>query len=204
MLKRREKDLLKAGIDPYALEDPASPEIKKLNSKENREKAIFVICFLGLLLAIALSFYAFKATQGPTYKDYAEEAIHVVGLTEDEFDISVLSMAAMTCEYVNAKGVSSDNGATGTGSASGYGPSLKTFMGMYGKTSSDFKRIRFLCKDGYSIALSGKKVEYDAVLSISKGDSALPEEQRPMRIIIPKESSGQWAYGVTRIEFIPA
>lgn len=204
MLKKREKDLIDAGLDPYALEDQTSDEVEALNRKEFKRRVAYVFSFFALVALITVAFLVFKALQGPTFKDYATQTIHIVGLADEEFDISVEELSQMSCEFVNAKGVSSDGGATGAGSASGYGPSLKTLMENYGKTSADFKRIRFLCKDGYSIALSGKKVEYDAVLSISKGDSPLPEVQRPLRIIIPKESSGQWAYGITRIEFVSA
>lgn len=204
MLKRREKDILQAGLDPYALEDPTSPAVREVNRKENRRRGFVTCAFVALVALIFVAFFTFKSLEGPTYKDYASENLHIVGLADEEFDISVEDLSALTCEYVNAKGVSSDGGATGTGSASGYGPSLKTLMAAYGKTSGDFKRIRFLCKDGYSIALSGKKVEYDAVLAIAKGDGPLSEVQRPARIIIPRESSGQWAYGVTRIEFVGA
>ena len=79
---------------------------------------------------------------------------------------------------------------------------LDTFLAQYGVSASDFHKIRFLCADEYKVVLRDKYLtDYEVVLAVAYQDGPLPEEMRPLRLLIPEAESNKWAYAVTRIEF---
>lgn len=83
---------------------------------------------------------------------------------------------------------------------SAYGPLLSTFLEKYGASPDDFSRVVALCKDGYNVVLTPDVLE-GVVMSIAQGTEPLDEAHQPMRLIVPSEESGKWAYGVTALVF---
>ena len=128
---------------------------------------------------------------------YGDEPITISGLTEEEFTITPNELADLDCVSLTATGETAK-----AGTVNPYGPLLDTFLAQYGCKASDFNKIRFLCSDGYKTVLWDEYLtDYDVVLAISYQEEALPEDMRPLRLMIPGAESSKWAYAVTRIEF---
>ena len=129
---------------------------------------------------------------------YGDEPILISGLLDDDFTVTPNELARLECVQMNSSG---EMGKTGTVYA--VGPLLDTFLAGYGKSKSDFTKIRFYASDDYRITLKDKYLgDYNIVLSIANGDNPLPAAQQPLQLFIPKVESSNWIYAVIRIEFI--
>lgn len=133
----------------------------------------------------------------PSLADYGDEPIVVSGLLDDEFTVTPNELSALECVSRTATGATAK-----AGTVKAYGPLLDTFLAQYGCKTTDFFKIRFLCADEYKAVLRDEYLtDYEIVLAVAYQDGPLPEEMRPLRILIPEAESSKWAYAVTRIEF---
>lgn len=129
---------------------------------------------------------------------YGETTIAVSGLADADFTVTPDELAQLACVSRTATGATAK-----AGTVNAYGPLLDTFLAQYNCKASDFKKIRFLCADGYKVVLRDEYLtDYEVVLAVSCGKTALPEGQQPLRVLIPGAESSMWAYAVTRIEFV--
>jgi hypothetical protein len=120
-------------------------------------------------------------------------SITVAGLTDEEFIVTPDELAQLELVTQSATGATAK-----AGTVKATGPTLKTFLASYGKAPEDFKLVRFTAKDDYRVTLHENGIQnWDVILSISP----LPEKEQPLRLLIPQAESGQWIYGVVRIEF---
>jgi hypothetical protein len=62
--------------------------------------------------------------------------------------------------------------------------------------------VKLYCKDGYTVILRTDTLEGDPILSVANGKDALEPYQWPLRLVIPGDDTGRWAFGIIRIEFI--
>ena len=188
--------------DPYRLENPYTPQAQAKQRKRNKRLAKVFGGVLGVLIVAVAAFLVWDEVRPIDYGAYATQEITIVGLTDDAFTVTPEDLADLECVRMTASGTGQGvGGASKAGIVAAYGPLLETFLDQYGYTQTDFRRIKCYCSDGYTVVLRGETLEYDIVLSIASGKDALYEVQRPLRLVIPDEQSGKWAYGVTRIEF---
>ena len=128
---------------------------------------------------------------------YGDTPITVSGLLEEDFTVTPNELAALECVSRTATGATAK-----AGTVKAYGPLLDTFLAQYGCRASDFYKIRFLCADDYKVVLRDEYLtDYEIVLAVAYQDGPLPENMRPLRLLIPEAESSKWAYAVTRIEF---
>lgn len=128
---------------------------------------------------------------------YADEKITIVGLTDEEFTITPADLAELECEEAKAVGETKK-----AGTVKAYGPTLETFLEQYDVTLDQLYSIRFTAKDDYTVKIGANTWDqYTVYLSIANGWKKLYEKQRPLRVVIPGSSSGNWVYSVTKIEF---
>ena len=128
---------------------------------------------------------------------YGDTPITVSGLLEEDFTVTPNELAALECVSRTATGAMAK-----AGTVKAYGPLLNTFLAQYGVSASDFYKIRFLCADEYKVVLRDEYLtDYEVVLAVAYQDGPLPEEMRPLRLLIPEAESNKWAYAVTHIEF---
>lgn len=150
-----------------------------------------------LLLAMVLFLSACAPSIEERIEDYADETITIVGLGET-FTVTPRELAKLELETVSATGATAKAGTIRI-----TGPSLETFLAHYGYSVSDVSKVRFICYDDYKIVLKKTTLrEYDIILGLADSDAPLEEKRRPLRLLIPGEESGKWAYGVTTIEFV--
>ncbi|MDR2360924.1 MAG: hypothetical protein LBD85_06580 [Oscillospiraceae bacterium] len=124
---------------------------------------------------------------------YADTPITVSGLTAEEFTVMPKDLAGLELVTQSAVGASAK-----AGTVKATGPTLKTFIVNYGKAPEDFKLVRFIAKDEYRVTLHENSIQNrDVILSVYP----LSEQEQPLRLLIPQAESGQWIYGITRIEF---
>jgi len=152
-----------------------------------------------LVLAAIVLLLSLSACGGePDISAYKDMLIQIIGLTEDNFEITPSELAEMKCESGSGEGSSEK-----AGSIDGYGPTLDTFLAEYGKERSDFSKIKFTGKDDYKKTVWGDTLkDQEIVFSIANGKDPLKEGETPMRLLIPGEDSSYWVYGVVKIEFI--
>ena len=152
-----------------------------------------------LILAAAVLIFSLSSCGGkPDISDYEDMPVQIIGLTEDDFEITPAGLAEMKCESGSGQG-----GSEKSGNVDGYGPTLDTFLAEYGKERSDFSKIIFTAKDDYKKTVWGDMLEDGKiVLSIANGEEPLNENETPMRLLIPGAESAYWVYGVVKIEFI--
>lgn len=188
-------------VDPYRLTDPASSKARSFGAKVAMA-ALCACCAVALAFA---GYFAWDTLRSPDINSYADQTIELVGLTDDgsSINISVSQLAQFHCVRQTVAGTGmGTNGESKAGTVSIYGPELGTVLEYFGYYKSDFRRIRFTCKDDYKVTLRGDSLSYDIYLSIASGKDALYEKQQPLRVVIPDEQSGKWGYGVVKIEFI--
>ena len=148
---------------------------------------------LPLLLLLCLTACGGKADLSA----YGDTPITVSGLLEEDFTVTPNELAALECVSRTATGATAK-----AGTVRAYGPLLDTFLAQYGCRAADFYKIRFLCADDYKAVLRDEYLtDYEIVLAVAYQDGPLPEEMRPLRLLIPEAESSKWAYAVTRIEF---
>jgi hypothetical protein len=131
---------------------------------------------------------------------YGDTPITISGLTDKEFTVTPNDLAKLRCVQLSASGKTAK-----AGNVSAVGPLLDTFLAKYGKKLTDFKVIRFIARDQYTISLTGEYLtNYKIVMSLCAGKNPLAKNMQPMRLFIPGAESSYWIYAVVRIEFIPA
>lgn len=157
---------------------------------------------IAVIVLIAVVAFGLRVGLGPTIlwadiSAYENEQILVTGLGDD-FYVTPKELAKLPLETVTATGQTQK-----AGTVSGIGPSMDTFLEVYGNGAEkeDFKQVKFYAKDNYTTALVRSFQEGEIILSIASGNSPLHEGQQPLRIVIPGEDSGTWIYMVTAIEF---
>ena len=159
-----------------------------------RKEFVLVLIFLGFLNLFGCSeSVEIKAD----ISAYSGQQIKIIGLSDEDFDITPKELAAFPC--INKK-VTSNSAKVGTVTATG--PLLDGFLGKYGYSQSDFSRIRICAADGYKTVLKDNLLDGEIILSIAAGKEALDTIFQPLRIIIPEASSSYWTYQVTSIEFV--
>lgn len=129
---------------------------------------------------------------------YGDSPITIRGLKDQDFTVTPGELAKLDCVKRTATGATAK-----AGTVNAVGPLLNTFLARYGVRMSDFKKIRFLCSDGYRIVLRDEYLkDYEVMLELAEEDAPLPKKQQPLRILIPEAESSYWAYAVTTIEFV--
>ena len=147
---------------------------------------------LGFLLLLSCT-----ACGKADISSYGSTPIVISGLLDEEFTVTPNDLAKLECVSRTATGATAK-----AGTVHAYGPLLDTFLSQYGYTAADFYKIRFLCADGYKAVLRDDYLtDYEVVMAVSYADGPLPENMRPLRLLIPEGESSKWAYAVTRIEF---
>lgn len=183
----------------YSLEDH-----EKRTGRRSRRivNAIFAVLVLAVVAVGAWN--AWNWLRPPDIAAYATETIRLVGLEEDDIEISPEQLAELSCQSVQASNTS-DRTGQGTvveKTAYGYGPTLNEVISQWGSSLDDFDRVVVRCLDGYEVViLPGDTLEGEVYLSIARGKDALPEAMRPARLIMPDMPPGQWAYGIESITF---
>lgn len=152
---------------------------------------------LALLLTLLCGCGGKVAVQADL-SDYGDSPITIRGLKDEDFTVTPNELAKLDCVERTATGATAK-----AGTVNAVGPLLNTFLAQYGMKMSDFKKIRFLCSDGYRSVLRDEYLtDYEVVLELAEGKDPLPEAQQPLRILIPEAESSYWAYAVTTIEFV--
>jgi hypothetical protein len=160
----------------------------------NKASIIFPLLLAGLLLCSCSSVVTVKAD----ISAYGDIPITISGIADADFTVTPNDLARLECVQMNASGKTEK-----AGTVNAVGPLLETFLANYGKSSSDFSKIRFYASDKYKITLKDEQLtQYQIVLSIARGNDPLPEAQQPLRLFIPKAESSNWIYAVVRVEFI--
>lgn len=183
----------------YSLENHEKKARKRSRKVTN---AVFVA--LAVVVLAVGAFAAWNWLRPPDIADYANQTVRLVGLSNDDIEISPEQLVGLSCQSVKASG-SSDRTGQGTvveKTAYGYGPTLDEVIGQWGYSLDDFDRVVVRCLDGYEVVLlPGDTLDGEVYLSVARGKDALPEAMRPMRLIMPYMASGQWAYGIESIVF---
>lgn len=129
--------------------------------------------------------------------DYADSQILITGLLEEDFYITPEQLMELECVSETAQGKSAK-----AGTVKAYGPTLETFLESYGKTLDEFRSVKLIASDDYTVTLGRVTWEkYDIILSIGNGSKALDDYQQPLRVVIPGGDSGNWARMVVEIQF---
>ncbi len=129
---------------------------------------------------------------------YGDTPITISGLLDEDFTVTPNELARLDCVEISESGKTEK-----AGNVSVVGPMLDTFLARYGKSKSDFLKIRFYASDKYQITLKDKYLtDYKIVLSLANGNDPLPVAQQPLKLFIPKAESSYWIYAVIRIEFV--
>lgn len=172
-------------------------------------RAVLIACFAALLAVVA--WFAYDEVRPPSIDAYANQTITISGLGEEEFSVSVAELSEMDCQRLRVTGIGrGQNGESKAGTVSAYGPTLETFLAKYGYKPTDFGRIIFTCKEeldsdgnpySYKVTLLDEQLQEQVIFSIARGKNALEEYSQPMRLVMPEESTGKWAYGVIKIDF---
>jgi hypothetical protein len=190
--------------DPYALANPYDDSKPRVRATSRLRSALVVMaCTLILAVLGGAGWLAWDTLRPPDYRAYASDGISVAGLGDEDFIVTPEQLAALDCERTSATGTGGGQaGESKAGSVDAYGPLMETLLGTWGYSLADFKRIKVYCKDGYSVILRPELLEGDPVLSVADGADPLEPYQRPLRMVIPGEVTGKWAFGVMRIEFV--
>lgn len=172
-----------------------------------RRALVALVCVVAL---IGVGFWAWDEVREPSIESYANQEITIKGLGDD-FSVTVADLASLDCERLRVTGTGSgQNGESKAGTVNAYGPTLETFLAQYGYSPTDFGRIIFTCKEeldsdgnpySYKVTLLDEQLTNKVIFSIAQGKAALEEYSQPMRLVMPSESTGQWAYGVIEIDF---
>lgn len=168
----------------------------------SRRVAIAVAAVLVAALVGVGGYFGYQQFRPADFSSYAQVGISISGVQDEDFTVTPEQLSQLPCEQVSATGQGKGpQGESKVGDVVAYGPTLNTFLQQYGLSQADFTRITFRCKDGYDVVLARDSLEDEVIMTISLSKNELQPTQWPMRLVIPDESSGQWAYGVLRIEF---
>lgn len=150
------------------------------------------------LLAVVLLCQMTACGGKPDISSYEDTPIIIKGLADEDFEITPADLLEMDCVSGSDTGDSDKEGTI-----DGYGPTLDTFLAVYGKERSDFSKVKFIGKDGYKKTIWGEMLkEKEIVLSVANGEEPLKDSETPIRLLIPGADSSYWVYGVNEIEFI--
>lgn len=162
---------------------------KKRQPYKNGRCVILLICLSVMLLCLS----GCKAD----ISAYEDQEIRIIGLTEEEFTVTVGELADMDCRSATATGTSQK-----AGTVKAYGPTLQTFVETYGRSLDEFRSVTFRATDDYDVTLAALTWDsYDVILSVANGSEPLDEYQQPVRLVIPGGDSGKWVRMVYEIEF---
>jgi hypothetical protein len=189
--------------EPYAMRDPFDPAHPRMALRA-RLRALAVICVCVVLMALVVlgGLFAYGALKPPDVSAYEGQGIAIGGLADKDFIVTPAELMQLDCTGAAASGLGSGQaGESKAGTVKAYGPYLADFVVQYGYELSDFRRIKVYCKDGYSTILRPELLEGEPILSIAAGKEALSLYQRPLRLVIPGEATGKWAFGILRMEF---
>lgn len=152
---------------------------------------------LMFALAFVLLFTSCSTRAKADISAYGDMEITISGLTDEDFTITPNELAQLECVSRSATGQTAK-----AGTVNAVGPLLTTFLEQYDKKPSDFSKIRFIASDDYSVVLRDEYLtDYEVVLAVATDSDPLPEDQWPMRLLIPDAESNKWEYAVVRIEF---
>ncbi len=130
---------------------------------------------------------------------YGDEPILIRGLSAEEFTVTPHELADLDCASQSATGRTQK-----AGTVHGVGPTLETFLAQYNKRQTDFQKIIFQAKDGYTVTLGSQSLQkYEVILSVAHGKEPLSENEAPLRLLVPEAESSKWVRMVTAIEFVP-
>jgi hypothetical protein len=190
--------------DPYALKDPYDEKRPKTKlTGRLRSAGVIVGCVVVLVVLAAAGLLVFNTLTPPNITAYAADGISISGLSDEDYIVTPDQLIGLDCEQTSASGSGSGQfGESKAGSVAAYGPFLETFLQSQGFSLSDFTRIKVYCKDGYSVILRPDMLEGEPILSVADGSEALAPYQRPLRMVIPGETTGKWAFGILRMEFV--
>jgi hypothetical protein len=210
-------------FDPYRMVDPYEKRSKRRASRQaggahvdaaqtddwliqnerHRHRLMATFILVSVLLAGSFGgFVLYDSFRAPDISAYAQTGITVSGLEEGDFVVTPEELLTLKLVKTSATGSGKGpNGESKAGTAHAYGPSIETFLQAHGHTLSDFRRIVFLCKDGYSVVLKPDELKGDVILSVASGNDPLAAYQEPLRIILPEGATHQWTFGILRIEF---
>jgi hypothetical protein len=190
-------------FEPYAMQDPFDP-VRPRVALGARLRAFAVICVCAVLMALVVSggLLAYGALKPPDVSAYEGQGIAIGGLADKDFIVTPATLMQLDCTGAAALGSGSGQaGESKAGTVKAYGPYLADFVAQYGYELGDFRRIKVYCKDGYSTILRPELLEGKPILSVAAGKEALSLYQRPLRLVIPGEATGKWAFGILRMEF---
>ncbi|MCD7981932.1 MAG: hypothetical protein LUF32_06415 [Clostridiales bacterium] len=151
------------------------------------------------LLFVVLLCLALVALSGckADISGYADQEIRIIGLTEEDFTVTVGELAELDCESATATGTSQK-----AGTVAAYGPTLQTFAEAYGRSLDEFYSVTFRASDDYDVTLAALTWDScDVILSVANGSEPLDDYQQPIRLVIPGADSGKWVRMVEEIEF---
>jgi hypothetical protein len=155
---------------------------------------LLVVLLLALWLGCACS--SIKVTAD--ISAYGETPIIISGLKSEDFTVTPNELAQLKCVRMSGSGKTEK-----AGNVTAVGPLLETFLSHYGKSASDYAKVRFYASDKYKITLNSDYLtNYKIVLSVARGNDPLPAAQQPLRLFIPGADSSNWIYAVIKIELI--
>jgi hypothetical protein len=186
----------------YRMTDPYSAAGREA-AKTARAPKVLAVVLACVIACVCACVVAVDYLRAPAIDAYASQEITVTGLLDEPFTITAADLLELDCVNmtVSGQGKATDSGADNTKTVSAYGPTLATFLAAYDEEPENFGRIIFNCKDDYSVVLKDSQLTQQVIMSISNDKDALEEYQQPLRLVIPSEESGNWAYGVVSIDF---
>ena len=123
--------------------------------------------------------------------------VHGLGnkdITLAQKDLMQLPTVTQHAEAIRANGEKIKVEATG--------PLLDEFLKKYGKKQTDFARVRFTARDGYSIAVPHDiLVNRPVILSYINDGKPLIADDEPIRVVVPGERAMYWVRKMVRIDF---
>jgi hypothetical protein len=170
-----------------------------------RLRTLVVICgcSAAMVVLVFAGLSAYNTLKPPDISAYETSGIAIGGLGEEDFIVTPSDLMVLDCTNASATGSGfGQAGESRAGKVLAYGPYLSDFVALYGFELRDFSRIRVYCKDGYSVILRPELLQGEPILSVADNKEALSAYQRPLRLVIPGEATGTWAFGILRMEFV--
>ena len=191
---------------PAGREDPLaqymiSPAAAAQKKKKRRRRLLVIVLAAVMLIGGRIAF-------GPPIltadiSGYKDVKITVVGIRKKPFTITAGTLARMkkaslqvdVPEEETPQGEEPERGKA-------IGPTLKTFLAHYDKTTDDYKALRVYTENGDSNAYVRSMKEQEIILSIANGSKPLLEKQAPLRIAVDDQEADAWTGWVRKLEFI--